>query len=79
MARSVSPIILFLLPALILYSIFEVFPILYSIFISFFKWHIAGDLTFVGLGNYQKMFSDPVFIIALKNTFIYTIVTVPTQ
>jgi len=78
-ARSVSPIILFLLPALILYSIFEVFPILYSIFISFFKWHIAGDLTFVGLGNYQKMFSDPVFIIALKNTFIYTIVTVPMQ
>jgi len=78
-ARSVSPIILFLLPALIFYFVFELFPIFYSLYISFFEWHIIGDVRFVGLENYLKMFSDPVFIIALKNTFIYTIVTVPTQ
>ena len=78
-ARSVSPIILFLLPALSFYFVFELFPIFYSLYISFFEWHIIGDVRFVGLENYLKMFSDPVFIIALRNTFIYTIVTVPIQ
>jgi len=78
-ARSVSPIILFLLPALSFYFVFELFPIFYSLYISFFEWHIIGDVRFVGLENYFKMFSDPVFIVALRNTFIYTIVTVPTQ
>lgn len=78
-ARSVSPIILFLLPALSFYFVFELFPIFYSLYISFFEWHIIGDVRFVGLENYLKMFSDPVFIVALRNTFIYTIVTVPTQ
>ena len=78
-ARSVSPIILFLLPALSFYFVFELFPIFYSLYISFFEWHIIGDVRFVGLENYFKIFSDPVFIVALRNTFIYTIVTVPTQ
>jgi len=78
-ARSISPIILFLLPALSFYFVFELFPIFYSLYISFFEWHIIGDVRFVGLENYFKMFSDPVFIVALRNTFIYTIVTVPTQ
>jgi len=61
------------------YFVFELFPIFYSLYISFFEWHIIGDVRFVGLENYFKMFSDPVFIVALRNTFIYTVVTVPTQ
>lgn len=79
MPRSISPIILFLLPALTFYLVFEIFPMFYSIYMSFFEWHIIGDIKFVGLGNYLKMLSDPIFVIALRNTLIYTAVTVPVQ
>lgn len=32
---------------------------------------------FVGLGNYKRLFSDPMFITAIKNTFLFLIIQVP--
>ncbi len=67
----------FLLPALIIITVFSFIPILAAFGLSFCKWRILGNPDFVGLRNYQYVLSDKVFWIALKNTAYYSFVTVP--
>jgi raffinose/stachyose/melibiose transport system permease protein len=73
---------LFLAPALVWYVIFLVYPMAYSLFISFFKWDgMSPTMTFVGLGNYINiLFNDPVSQHALVNNLIWTVASllVPT-
>ena len=65
-------IALFLLPALALYAVFVLFPIVQAVHYSFFKWNGLTPLTdFVGLANYQRALADPVFQGAVShNVFI---------
>lgn len=62
--------------AVILLGIFLFYPILYSFYLSFTS--SKGIISkFVGFGNYVKIFTDAMFITALKNTFIILLVQVP--
>ncbi len=72
---------LFLLPGLILYLVWTVYPLAYQLYISFFNWKIMpGQVSqFIGLANYQRAFDDPIFWLALKNTVVYAVVTVVGQ
>jgi multiple sugar transport system permease protein len=72
------PALIFLLPGLVLFAVFFLGPMLYSLRISFFEWKIVHpeQSVFVGLENYQKALSDPVFRRAILNTLAYTIITV---
>lgn len=74
-------IFLFILPATIIFLAFWVYPVFKGFQISFYKWSINPRLpsTFVGLANYQRAFRDPVFWLALRNTVLYTAITVPGQ
>ena len=55
-------IALFLLPALILYGVFVIFPIIQAVHFSLFKWNGLKPLTdFIGLANYQRALQDPIF------------------
>lgn len=67
----------FLAPNLIGFLIFTLIPFAYSFYISFFKWDAIGDMKFVGLNNYIKLFKDSGFKISLGNTLYYTFVNVP--
>lgn len=72
---------LLLLPGLLLFSIFTVYPIIKLFFMSFFEWDfgsISGQ-NFIGLKNYQEVIGDKYFRIAFTNTIVYTLVTVPGQ
>ena len=61
-------IVLFLLPPLILYTIFVVAPIVQSFRFSLYKWDGLGPLTnFIGLSNYSDLLRDKVFWQALSN------------
>ena len=61
-------IALFLLPALILFFIFVLYPILQSLYYSMFNWKGFGPaVDFVGLSNFKKILTDRVFLIALRN------------
>lgn len=73
--------LLFLLPGLVLYFLWTLYPLLYQLYISFFDWKIipGQESQFIGLGNYQKALNDKIFWLALQNTSIYTIVTVAGQ
>jgi raffinose/stachyose/melibiose transport system permease protein len=60
----------FLLPALILFLIFVIYPIFQSIYYSLFNWKGFGPaVDFVGLGNYINILTDKVFLISLRNGF----------
>ncbi len=61
-------IILFLLPALILFLFFVLYPILQSMYYSTFNWKGFGPaVDFVGLDNYRKILTDKIFLLALRN------------
>ncbi len=61
-------IFLFLLPALVLFLLFVIFPIFSSIYYSFFSWKGFGPaVDYVGLDNYKNILDDKVFMIAVRN------------
>lgn len=72
------PALIFLLPGLVLFALFFLGPMLYSLRISFFEWKIVHpeQSIFVGLQNYQHALSDPIFRRAILNTLAYTVITV---
>lgn len=62
---------LFISPFFILFLVFGLYPIGYSIYISFFRWGLTGPSEFVGLKNYRILFAtDPFFLKSLVNTLI---------
>lgn len=71
----------FLAVPLIVYSIVVVGPLLYSFFFSLTDWNgFSFDFNFVGLENFGKVFADPLFGNAIRNTVIWMIaaLTIPT-
>ena len=73
--------LLFLIPGLLFFAIFQIYPLLKGFQMSFLDWQIMpGRVSeFIGLDNYTRAFKDVVFGRAFKNTLIYTLVTVPGQ
>lgn len=72
---------IFLLPALIIFAVFIIGPILYVFWLSFHQWSvITPQKPWVGLANYKKLFNNnPDFDIAFRNTVWFAIGVVPTQ
>ncbi|MGW6690428.1 carbohydrate ABC transporter permease [Streptomyces sp. NPDC054961] len=73
--RRVAPY-LFVLPALLLFSAFKIYPIGRSFAISLHK-TVGGTEQFVGADNYTRLMGDPLFWTALKNTAVILVVQVP--
>jgi len=73
--------LLFLIPGILFFVIFQIYPLLKGFQMSFLDWQIMpGRVSeFIGLDNYTRAFKDVVFGRAFKNTLIYTLVTVPGQ
>jgi multiple sugar transport system permease protein len=68
----------FALPWIIGFCWFQLYPILASLYYSFTSYNILKPPVFVGLANYRNLFlNDPLFLKALANTAIYTLVSVP--
>ncbi len=70
---------LFLLPSLVFFLTFVVYPMVMCIFTSFFDSNMGKNTqdVFIGFGNYVELFHDPIFLGALTNTFIIVLVSVP--
>ena len=66
-----------LLPILALYIFFFIVPTFMGLGYSFTNWRADSDiLEFVGFKNFARIFQDKTIVLALKNTFIYTLFTV---
>ena len=62
---------MFIAPYFIAFSIFGLYPILYSFYLSFTKWGGTKSAPkFVGLANYERLVTDSVFFDSIKNTLI---------
>jgi multiple sugar transport system permease protein len=70
--RSVAPW-LFLLPALLMFSVYVIAPIFQSIAISFTEWDGMGPQKFIGLANYAELAHDPDFRTALANNVVWLV------
>ena len=77
--RRLLPIYGLILPGMLLFAAWAVFPILQSFVMSFTDWKLRGDSSFVGLENYTRALADPLFWRALGATVGYTVVTVAGQ
>ena len=76
-SRRFQPAWLFMAPSLLILGAFVVFPILRSLYYSFFDWTVgAATQPFVGFGNYVTLFHDGQFWNALRITLEFTVVSV---
>ncbi len=71
---------LFVAPNLVAVGVFLLFPLGFSLYLSFHAWDLFSPPRFVGLANYRRLFgADPLFAIAVRNTAVFTVLTlVPT-
>lgn len=66
---------LYIMPAALAFLIFVIGPFLYTFYLSFFDWNmISPDMKFVGIDNYVRVLTDPVFYKVLKNTLAYILI-----
>jgi multiple sugar transport system permease protein len=67
---------LFLLPALLAFATFTWLPMFKAVGYSFQKVSLAGESSWVGLGNYQRMLGNPLFYTAWRNVLHFTMLSI---
>ena len=70
----------FLLPSLVGVICFSAIPLVISLYVSLTDWNFTkgiGNWNFIGLQNFKDLWTDEWFIASMKNTLIFSIVTVP--
>lgn len=68
---------LFILPFLVAFVVLLVFPLFWGIWLSLHKVDLFGPGKFVGMKNYFTVLNDPIFLQAVRNTFVFVIFSVP--
>lgn len=63
---------IFILPQLLLFLVFRIYPIIEGIRLSLYRSTYTGEI-FVGMENYIRIFEDPVFIKAISNTLLFVV------
>lgn len=69
----------FTLPFGIVFIVFLVVPLVYAFYVSLFTYTQVRGSVFTGLANYQRAFSDPIFLKGMGRVVVYTVVMVPIQ
>jgi len=68
---------LFVIPALLVIGTFVIYPFIGTIQLAFTNSTMLRQGDFVGLDNFRNLFSDRLFMTALRNSTMYTIIVVP--
>lgn len=73
-ARLYNPLLV--APGFLLYLVFFLVPVVIGFYFAFTNWNMyLPDITFTGLANFKRMFADRISALAIKNTFIFALVT----
>ncbi|WP_261834895.1 carbohydrate ABC transporter permease [Vibrio ishigakensis] len=64
---------LFLLPAMLVFVVYVIYPIFQSVWLSFYEWDGLGEKTWVGLENYRELFDSDAFYTSLKNNTLWLV------
>ncbi|MGL5041951.1 MAG: carbohydrate ABC transporter permease [Culicoidibacterales bacterium] len=76
--KKISPAYYFLIPWVIGFLVFKLYPAVMTVYYSLTNYNIAKSPKFIGFDNYKELFTtDPVFIQSLMATFKYVLITVP--
>jgi alpha-1,4-digalacturonate transport system permease protein len=68
--------LLFLMPNILIFLVFIIVPAVQGLRMSFMEWGVFKTPRFIGLDNFKELVSDQVFRITVKNTLVYSAVTV---
>ncbi|KEK23327.1 carbohydrate ABC transporter permease [Bacillus gaemokensis] len=78
--RDLRTGLLFLAPSILLFAVFLFYPLFRTMYYSFYLTDVHGEANlFVGLENYQYLFSDSSFYQSVKSTVLFVLYTVPTS
>ncbi|MDC7226746.1 MAG: sugar ABC transporter permease [Spirochaetales bacterium] len=72
--KNWKQIILFLLPALILFGVYFIYPLGFVIVTSFSKWNGISAPVFHGFKNYIELFQDETFRLSMRNNIVWALV-----
>lgn len=64
--------LLFLLPNILIFTIFIIIPLFQGLRMSFMDWGVFTEPQWIGLGNFKELFHDNVFLTTLWNTILYS-------
>ncbi len=78
-SRETRPALLFLSPWIFGFLLFTLYPVVYTGYLSFTDYDVINDPSFVGFDNFRELIHDPKVALALKNTFVFTGLSVPIQ
>lgn len=77
--RTDMQALLFLLPFLVIYLVFTIWPMLKGIEMSLYKWTLIKKMKYIGWDNYSRMFHDDQFWASLWHSTLFVILTTPTM
>ena len=78
--RDTLTALFFLIPTLVFFFIFIIYPIIQSLYYSFFNWKGFGPaVNFVGFRNYEKILTDSVFAKAVANGLLIVVLSLIVQ
>ena len=78
--KAAAPYVVMALPSVILFITFFILPLIFTVRYSFYNWtNFSPDVTFCGLENYKKLFSDSTILGGIKNSLVYAFFTVTLQ
>ncbi|MEJ7914497.1 MAG: sugar ABC transporter permease [Chitinophagaceae bacterium] len=66
-------------PYIIYVAVFVLFPVVFSLVLTFHKWNIISPMRFIGIDNYARLFKDRLFWISIRNTLKFLILHIPLQ
>lgn len=67
----------FISPFFILFGVFGLYPLLFSLYLSFTRWDGLTEITWVGLDNFRNMLHDELFLTSLWNTLVIGLMYIP--
>lgn len=77
--KDIPVIVTFLLPGLVIYTIFMIFPLLLTIYYSFTEWNGVGEKVFIGLENYAGLIENKDYWRTFFNTLQLVVISVVFQ
>jgi multiple sugar transport system permease protein/raffinose/stachyose/melibiose transport system permease protein len=70
---------LMILPCYVIYLFFVLLPVLMTVWFSFRDYDLFSQSNFVGIDNFIRLVKDPLFLVSVKNTFVYALGTIVPQ
>jgi multiple sugar transport system permease protein len=69
----------FILPYAVFFGAFVAYPLVFSFILLFHRWNVVTPMEWIGLKNFERLFSDPLFFKAIMNTLKFLLIHIPLQ